>query len=115
MKKIDFLEKEKIGSVENIDSGKVIIELNPISDNDDVYPAKIGELIAISSPNNLKYVIVNIVNINRDYITDNTDESIDSFLASNSVTQITANYIGTLTTRDGSDVNKFKRGIDDYP
>lgn len=115
MKKIDFLEKEKIGSVENIDSGKVIIELNPISDNDDVYPAKIGELIAISSPNNLKYVIVNIVNINRDYITDDTDESIDSFLASNSVTQITANYIGTLTTRDGSDVNKFKRGIDDYP
>lgn len=118
MKKIDFNETDIIGEVESVNAEKVIVSLQELPDLTSVHSAKIGELIAIATSNHSIFTIGSVTDVHRSYA-QNTDgisaesESITSMLTV--VNQLESVFIGTLLNVQGKNVNKFKRGIEDFP
>lgn len=118
MKKIDFDETAIIGEVESVNAGKVVVSLQESPDSKGVHSAKIGELIAIATSNHSIFTIGSVTDVHRTYAQNSEDtllggESVTSML--DVVNQLESVFIGTLLTVRGKNVNKFKRGIEDFP
>lgn len=118
MKKIEFKESEIIGEVESVNAGKVVVSLEDVSSSGNVHSAKIGELIAIATSNHSAFTIGSVTDVHRSYAQNAEDLLTENNQATNMLTvvnQLESVFIGTLLTVQGQGVNKFKRGIENFP
>lgn len=118
MKKIIFNEDAIIGEVESVNAGKVIVALQESSASTGIHSAKIGELIAIATSNHSVFTIGSVTDIRRSYAQSSDDGMIDDKSIGSMLTvvnQLESVFIGTLLTVQGTRVNRFKRGIEDFP
>jgi len=111
-----FEEKDMIGTVMGVDTSRVFIE---VSNHELVTSMQIGGLLAIQGSTAAEYLIG---------ITDRMVRNMDSRLSFESETVegeipveevqrdvVRVVMVGTYRTRDGSQLNLFKRGADSFP
>ncbi|WP_158280528.1 ATP-binding protein [Lacticaseibacillus chiayiensis] len=118
MKKIDFNETTIIGEVDSVNAGRVIVSLQDSLSSTDIHSAKIGELIAIATSDHSVYTIGSVTDVRRSFAQNSEDVLPEEDSITNMLTVVNlleSVFIGTLLTIRGTSVNKFKRGIEDFP
>ncbi|WP_317765129.1 ATP-binding protein [Pediococcus ethanolidurans] len=117
-KSIEFVKDNLIGTVENVTSNRIIINLLDDEEKDQ-YSAMVGDLIAISSTNKTEFTIASITDVRRTYVNnittmvDNDEES--EQIGDGILNQVEATFLGSLSLVLGTKINVFKRGIKCFP
>ena len=103
------IESKLIGTVFSVDTGTVIIE---VTDENLLNSVKINQIIEINSTTVNEIIIGLIVKIMRKGVADNIDSDTQKVEVEN---MLKVNLVGTLLTRDGTNVNTFKRTLNTVP
>lgn len=102
-------ESKLIGTVFSVDTGTVIIE---VTDENLLNSVQINQIIEINSTNVNEIIIGLVVKIMRKGVADNIDSDTQKVEVEN---MLKVNLVGTLLTRDGTNVNTFKRTLNTVP
>ena len=103
------IESKLIGTVFSVDTGTVIIE---VADENLLNSVQINQIIEINSTTVNEIIIGLIVKIMRKGVADNIDSDTQKVEVEN---MLKVNLVGTLLTRDGTNVNTFKRTLNTVP
>ncbi|MBD5406120.1 MAG: ATP-binding protein [Treponema sp.] len=103
------IESKLIGTVFSVDTGTVIIE---VTDENLLNSVQINQIIEINSTTVNEIIIGLIVKIMRKGVADNIDSDTQKVEVEN---MLKVNLVGTLLTRDGTNVNTFKRTLNTVP
>lgn len=102
-------ESKLIGTVFSVDTGTVIIE---VTDENLLNSVQINQIIEINSTTVNEIIIGLVVKIMRKGVADNIDSDTQKVEVEN---MLKVNLVGTLLTRDGTNVNTFKRTLNTVP